>query len=338
MQKVQEKYECAILIAMALLAIAVGGWFIRSSLSFPDTLVRKKGVEKAFEGEIPVDRIEQATLRAVSDPLAWNAPIRSNKPVPLFKSVLLLLKYSEPDNIIDMFTETTPIRFPMTNKWLRESNLPKIGDNPAYLIPNVGDLDADDDGFSNKEEFEARHDSEGREVNGTNPIDPRSHSPVTDKLFLLERIAHNYRLILRSSSPPFQIATPDAKKKNWFKNEGDRFGDGDRFIAGKLEKKVVPDPKVGEKDVSELQVEDTVRKNKFTLIMGTETNLADYEALFESRLKIREQVKAMKGDNFRIPSSPDTTYKVIDIQEDSAVISPLNDKGEPIKEIIIKKN
>ena len=338
MQKAREKYECVLLIAMALLAVITGGWFIRSTSGFPDTLLRKKGAEKPFEGEIPVDRIEQATSRAVSDPLAWTAPIRSNKPVPLFKSVLLLLKYSEPDNTIDMFTETTQIRPPMTNKWLRESNLPKIGDAAAYLVPNVGDLDADDDGFSNKEEFEARHDAAGGDVNGTSPTDPKSHPPVTDKLFLVERIAHNYRLNLRSSSPPFQIGTPDAKKRNWFINEGDRFGDGGRFIAGKLEKKVVPDPKVGEKDVSEIQIEDTVRKNKFTLAMGTETNLADYEAVFESRLKVQEQVKAMKGDNFRIPSWPDTTYKVIDIQEDSAVISPLNDKGEPEKEIIIKKN
>jgi hypothetical protein len=328
MQKAKEKYECVILIAVALLAIVTGGWFIRSSMDFPNTLVRNKGVEKPFAGDIPVDRIELATVRAASDPLAWNAPVRSNKPVPLFKSVLLLLKYSEPDNTIDMFTETPPLRPPMTNKWLRESNLPKIGDNPAYLSPNVGDLDADDDGFSNKEEFEG----------GTNPTDTKSHPPVTDKLFLIERIAHNYRINLRSSSPPFQIATPDTKKKNWFINEGDRFGEGGRFVAGKLEKKVVPDPKVGEKDVSELQVEDTVRKNKFTLVMGTETNLADYEAVFESRLKVKEQVRAMKGDPFRIPSWPDTTYKVIDIQEDSAVISPLNDKGEETKQIIIKKN
>ena len=46
----------------------------------------------------------------------------------------------------------------------------------------------------------------------------------------------------------------------------------------------------------------------------------------------------MKGDSFRIPSWPDTTYKVIDIQDDSAVISPLNSSGVPEKEIIIKKN
>ena len=54
-------------------------------------------------------------------------------------------------------------------------------------------------------------------------------------------------------------------------------------------------------------------------------------------LKVQEEVRAMKGDNFRIPSWPDTTYKVIDIQEESAVISPLDDKGKPTKQIIIKK-
>jgi hypothetical protein len=338
MQKAQGNFERLILICAALLAIATGGWFVRSTFSFPETLVRKEGKEKPFAGEVPVDRIEQATARAASDPQAWNAPIRSNKPVPLFKSVLLLLKNSEPDNIIDMFTETPPIRPPMTNKWLREANLPKIGESAAYLIPNVGELDADGDGFTNLEEFEARHEADGRDVNGTNPIDPKSHPPITDKLTLAERVAHNYRIILRSSSPPFQIATQDAKKKNWFINEGGRFGDGDRFLAGKLEKKVVPDPKLGEKDVSELEVEDTVRKTKFPLILGVETNLADYEAVFDFHLKVQEQVKCMKGESFRIPSAPDTTYKVIDIQEDSAVISPLDSGGNAEKQIIIKRN
>ncbi len=90
---------------MAILAIVTGGWFIRSTLNFPASLERKEGVEKPFTGDIPVDRIEKATARAAGDAQAWNAPIRSNKPVPLFKSVLLLLKYSEPDTTIDMFTE-----------------------------------------------------------------------------------------------------------------------------------------------------------------------------------------------------------------------------------------
>ena len=131
---------------------------------------------------------------------------------------------------------------------------------------------------------------------------------------------------------------PDEKgKKNWFVNTGDRFGAGGRFVAGDLEKKVIPDPKVGEKDVSELKVEDTLRKTTFTLVNGADTNLPDYEAEFESRLKFVDRAKAMKGGNFRFTHWPDTTYKVIDIQEDNAVISPLNSNGELGKEIIIKK-
>ncbi len=328
MHKARGKYESVILIFMAVLAMTAGAWFIRMTLSFPETLARTKGVEKSFNGDIPVDKIRQVIALAKADSKKWTPPVRNNKEVPLFKSVLLLLKFSEPNNTIDMFTETPQIRPPMTNKWLRESNLPKIGNNPAYLIPNVGDLDADDDGFSNKDEFEK----------GTDPTDAKSHPPVTDKLYFVERIAHNYRLILRSSNPPFQVGTPDeSRRKNWFVNSGQRFGPGDRFIAGKLENKVVPDPRVGERDASELQVEDTVRKNTFTLILGVETNIADYEASFESRLQVRESIKARKGDNFRILSWPDTTYKVIDIQADSAVISPLNSKGDPDKQIIIKQ-
>src|SRR3954466_5943356 len=100
MQKNQGKYERILLIAMSIIAIASGGWFIRSTMAFPETLVRKEGVQKPFTGKIPVDKIEQATERAAKDSVVWNAPVRGNKPVPLFKSVLLLLKYAEPDNLI----------------------------------------------------------------------------------------------------------------------------------------------------------------------------------------------------------------------------------------------
>ncbi len=45
-----------------------------------------------------------------------------------------------------------------------------------------------------------------------------------------------------------------------------------------------------------------------------------------------ESIKARKGDNFRIPGHDETTYKVIDIQEDSALIAPSRRTARPEKE------
>ncbi len=219
----------------------------------------------------------------------------------------------------------------MTNDWFRKSNLPPVNGIAAFLIPNIGDLDADGDGYPNREEFEK----------GTNPKDADRHPPFTDKLFLVQRIARNYIVVLRSSSPPYQVSitTPDGRKRGWFVEEGKRFGVGDRFAVEKFEKKMVPDARTGEKDMSELTITDNLTKKKITLVKDIEANLAEYEAKLEFRLKGRqEQIDVKKGDNFRIPSMPDTTYKVIDIQEDNAVISTVNTiNGNTEKEIIIKK-
>ena len=129
-----------------------------------------------------------------------------------------------------------------------------------------------------------------RRALNVNPQKPEAHALKAVKMLLthsdvnssvqpgaVQQAGKSFRICLRSSSPPFQIATPDEKKRNWFVNEGDRFGDGGRFIAGKLTKKTAPDPKAGEKDVSELEVEDTVLKKKFKLVLGIEINLAPDE-------------------------------------------------------------
>lgn len=260
-----------------------------------------------------------ARLRAPSKP--WTSPVINKKSVPLNKAVLLVKKDAQ---IYDLFVEQPQLRPPMTNEFLRIHSL-------AYLSPNVGDLDPDRDGFSNLEEFQK----------GTDPKDPKSHPPVTDRLFLLQRISHDFLVVLKGTGSPLQIriTTEDKKSKGWFaEGVGKAFGQADRFVIKKFEKKVVPDPKLGEKDVSELTVEDRLRKNEIVLVKDVEQNIADYEALFEFRLGKATQFQYKKGDTFRIPGAEETTYKVIDIQEDSAVIAPLDGgSGNLGKEVIIKK-
>lgn len=326
MQKGKSNYERIILAVMALVAIAVSAWLIMEANGFSATVQTPTYNAGKEVGSPPLASVDEAITIASSDPKPWVAPVRANKPVPLNKSVLLVQKEEE---IFDLFVEDKALRPPMTNKYLRENDL-------EYLSPNVGDLDPDLDGFNNREEFEK----------GTLPKDAKSHPPITDKLFLVDRISHDYKITLKSSSSPHQVATPeDRQKRNWFVDPnapepaGRAFGAGGRFVATKFEKKVIPDPTVGEKDVSELTVDDTLRKNTIVLVMGTDQNLADYEVKFEFRLHKVVPIKAKKGDSFRIEGFGDTTYKVLDIQEDSATIAPLNETGghDKTKEILIKK-
>jgi hypothetical protein len=86
-----------------------------------------------------------------------------------------------------------------------------------------------------------------------------------------------YRIMLRSTSPPFQISTPDEPKRtNWFVDpSGDdralrTFGDERRFEAKSFAKKKIPDPTAGELDVSELTVVDHKTKKVFILVLKKE--------------------------------------------------------------------
>jgi hypothetical protein len=322
MKKTEKHFERIILITAAVVAIGLSGWLILESSAFAQSLSLPAARPKSDFGIIPIEQVDTALTTLTANFKPWISPVRNNKPVPLNRSVLLVLKE---DQIYDLFLEDKKLREPMSNEYLRRHNL-------EYLSPNVGDLDPDHDGFNNLEEFQK----------GTDPKDGKSHPEVTDRLFLVERISHDYLVELKSTGePPFQVSVipQDGKKKGWFVELGKPFGVDNRFVPIKFEKKTVPDPKIGEKDVSELTVEDTLRKTKLVLIKDVKQNLAEYDAKFEFRLGKLKTFVVPKEGTFRLEGFGDTTYKVIDIQDENAVISPLNSAGDPIKskEIIIKK-
>ncbi len=162
MQKGKSNYERVILILSALVAVGLSAWLIFMSLGFSssvETSTPKKGAEL---GTAPIKSVEDAITRAITDPKPWVAVVRANKPVPLNKSVLLVLKDEQP---YDLFLDDPQLRPPMSNSFLRNNEL-------EFLSPNVGDLDPDNDGFSNLEEFSAKPAS----------TNPRMPSPIRPSL------------------------------------------------------------------------------------------------------------------------------------------------------------
>jgi hypothetical protein len=312
MQNRNGKYEKVLLGVAAVIAVGTAGFLIWNSQSLNDTLARRTGSSKNDPGRPATDTVI-ATTNRLKEKVTWVSPVIKGKPIPLNKSVLLVKKG---DQLFDLQLEEPQLRPPMTNSYLVSNDLPDI------LSPNVGDLDADSDGFSNLEEF----------LKKTNPRDPNSHPPFTDKLVLKRRITFDYIIKLNSSSSPFQVQrlTPEPRK-SVFVTSGVDFGFDrgvERFQAKGFESKKIADPSVGEKDVSELTVLDKARNQEFKLVRGTETNLAEYEAEFEFQLGDRPTRTVKKGDTFQIPGIG-TTYRLLEIEEDKAVIQPV-DGGDPI--------
>lgn len=312
MQNRNGNYEKVLLGIAAVIALGVSGYLVWTSQSFGDRLVRRTGSSKNDPGQPPTAVVNQ-TIKRLSEKITWVSPVIKGKPVPLNKSVLLVKKG---DQLYDLQLEDPQFRPPMTNEYLVKNDLPNI------LSPNIGDLDADSDGFSNLEEFEKK----------TNPRDAKSHPPFTDKLVLKRRITFDYIIKLNSSSPPYQVQriSPEPRR-SVFVSPGAEFGFDKgvvRFQAKGFESKKVADPAVGEKDVSELTILDKSTNKEFKLVRGVETNLAEYEAEFEFLLGDRPTRTVKKGDTFQIPGIG-STYRLLEIEETSAVIQPV-DGGDPI--------
>jgi hypothetical protein len=192
----------------------------------------------------------------------------------------------------------------------------------------VGDLDEDNDGFWNLEEFKAK----------TDPRDPNSMPPYTDKLFFRRRISHDYILKLNPNSDgtTFQIQRLVPSKQSVFKTINEEFGfDKGGAVRFKIlsSRKETAQTKFGVKDIYILRMLDLATKKEFDLKEGEEVNLADYEAEFEFRWKKRHVIANLKeGGTFQLPGLG-KTYYILKLEENKAVIAP-DEGGKPAKDTI----
>jgi len=326
MQKSSGNYEKIILILSAVAAIGTAGYLVLSARAFDESLVLPDAVSRNNMNP-PDNKSVVDAIGTISKRYNWASQVIDKKAVALNKSVLLVRKGGE---IFDLQVAEPVFRSPMTNVFLvgnKEKNPPEEP-LPNLFSPNVGDLDADDDGFSNLEEFEAK----------TDPRDPKSMPPFTNKLVLKQRVSNDYvlKLLGGEDSGTFQIRrlVPEPAKSTFVTLNTDfGFDRGvNRFVALSFEKKKVTHPKLGEIDAYSVKLRDNATKSEFTLEQGVDKNLAEYEAQFEFRWKQVDIIPNVKKDKtFQLPRVG-TTYQVLEILENKAVICPVGPDGAPLKE------
>jgi hypothetical protein len=305
-------YDKTALTIAALLALGVAGYIYTLKGSFSEKLETTKVTPQAKFAEVPIDALSK-TLGNLQTVFNWVPPLVSGKPVPLNKSIAVILREND---MVDIYVEEPKLRPPMTNKFLREHDL-------EYLSPNVGDLDPDGDSFTNLEEFNKN----------TNPKDKASHPPLTDKLYLKERVEKKYVMALNNADPPFIVRRseplPAASAMPFIQppfpiDFGFERGAAPRFTATNFEKKESLD----KKDISELSVKDKVTGTEFKLVYRQPFSLSEYSATLEFRIGQVQTFTVKKGDNFRINGIA-ATYNLVDITEDGASVAELGPDNKP---------
>ena len=322
----ESNYDKTILTVAALLALGLAGYIYMLKGDFSSKLITTKNTPRDQFPEIPVQRVD-AAIKNLQTVFNWGAREFEGKMVPLNKSIPIVLQDGK---LFDMFVENPPLRQPMTNKFLRENEL-------QYEYGNVGELDPDNDGFTNVEEFNKQ----------TNPKDAKAHPPLTDKLYFKERIMMDYELELKSTEPPLIVkrnkpgipaslipGTP--LQAPWPVDFSFDKGAAPRFTATDFTKKPGVDDKGLAKDIYELFVTDKSTGEKFVLQFKKPYNLAEYKAVLEFRIGTVQEITVKKGDNFRV-SGLAATFRLLDVAEDSAKLSQLDDKGNPGKEFTVNK-
>lgn len=316
----EANYDKVLLTLAALSALGVAGYLFTLKSSFGEKLVLTRSTPRADFGEIPVEKIS-ASVQRLGQVFNWVSPVRQNKPVPLNKSVTVVLKDGE---LHDLFLEDKPLRPPMTNKFLRDYEL-------DYLSPNVAELDPDGDGFSNLEEF----------TKNTDPRKAESHPPLTDKLYFVERVQENYIVVLQSSEMPLMLKRTEPVAPSQFidvvpKDFGFDRGAPPRFTVEKYERKTGVGANGLPKDVSELTVMDKSTSDRFVLVLKEPKNLAAYEAKMEFRIGQVSEYRVQKGGTFRINGIA-ATFKVLDVTEDSATVAQLDAAGNPQTPFVVNR-
>jgi hypothetical protein len=321
MAKQDSSFDINVLCLSLLIAIAGIGYICSLSTKLGNELAMAKISHNRELPAIPIERVKLA-LDNLAKEADWHSPVsKDGKPVPLLKSIIVVQKNGEP---FDLYNPEPKLRPPMTNEYLVKHGL-------DFLVPNVGDLDPDGDGFSNLEEFNSK----------TNPQNNSSHPPLTDHLYLVERTQDDYVLALFSNSPPYsvrRVKPPGARVAliNSLPYEfGFEVGAPPRFRAIKFNEKSAVDPNTQLPiDVSEMNILDMSTNEEFVLVNKKEKNLAAFQAKLQFRHGVIQDITVKKGESFRI-AGIGSTFKLVDVQHDSAKVAE-SAEGAPIKDLLIK--
>lgn len=300
MSWLSKNYEKAAIGGAAVIAIGFGvfGWLKLNQVD-QDFATELKGAGNNNPAVKDADLVTKAKS-SLESPRVWDQGDANGRPVDLFTGIPLFVSKSNPNKAIDLITGD-PVHPPIPNQWWLKYRLdPGFGDSPLR--------DADGDGFSNLEEFNAK----------TDPTNPSEFPSLIQKLAYVKDESVSW--ILKpgfDSDGGFSFTYRDSK------------GQQNKLAAGSVAKP------------NELFFADKVMKDRFKLLGFEERKIVNPKTNSEMTYKfvrIEDQKSNKKGkiyelkQNFRDEEIPEYT------QHDRSAVLKLEALGKDSIEFVVEEN
>jgi hypothetical protein len=261
-----KNYEKAALGGAAVVALGLAflGWTKINKVD-SDFATELKGVGNNDPSVKNADLVPKA-LGSLQSPRIWDQGEAQGRPVDLFTGIPLFVGRNPTDKPVDPVGSPVPIHAPIPNSWWIQYRLdPGFGDSPQR--------DADGDGFSNLEEFNAK----------TDPTDAKQFPSLVAKLKYL----HDQSLVW--------VVRPGFESEGGFTFTYEDSARGtNRATAAAI---IMP---------GQLFFTEGVMKNRFKLL-GAEVRKVMNERIKEEQdvtfVRIEDQKENKKGKIYEIPAS-----------------------------------
>jgi hypothetical protein len=308
MNWIRLNYDRAAVLAAALFLLLCSIFIFLSAASFNEKFSAAQNAPPP-KGAAPADKAPEiaAALQELQAPPQWTLAGPSGLFVPE--------KHFIDANGQPATLQTTLLHPPVPNEWLEEFGLP-ITENDVLT------QDADDDGFTNLDEWEGH----------TNPTVKESHPPYVAKLKLKSFAQESFPLIFSSSiGDTYAINSTDLRLPTQFLNLGDRVA-GTKFKITDYTEKYDTDKYGTTIDVSELTLEQVENHDRVTLVKERPATSPEAVANFVYGWGGSAQIFAVKKDQeFSLKPLAEIKYKLLEVHPDKAIIINTQKPNEKIE-------
>ena len=297
---IKENYDKVAMIVATVLAVAIAGWLLFSSLSFSEMFVANPVKQSDKMPDTGIEDIQTATA-SLSSPVTWDGE-------HLFVSGPVL----EVDGELVPINPETVLHPPIKNEWIAEHEL-DITDS------RLRERDPDGDGFSNVEEYAGK----------TDPNNADSIPPYITKVCLDSLVSSDLKLTFQGSvdgGRTYQIDLNSAAKfrrGQFVKRKAAKFGPNDMFKVESYKESIVKDANGIPVDSSELLISyieagGSARVNQ-RLIAGQEWEMPTHTGNFINRFN-NETFEVERGKTFTLSNDSSKTFRLIAVTAEKADI------------------